>query len=192
MLLEDINEQSVLSFLKDFTLKDCCYLINQAWECITESNVYRAWRKIMCNVEPINILNEEATNENSEITELHEIATSLSYYNGDIEDTIEWLKSDKDEQGFEILNDDEIISKVIQNKSREKIHHEEENEENEEVHHDEESKENEKIHHEEENEENEEVHHDEENKENEEIHHEEKNEENGKTNCNEHFNSQTY
>jgi len=134
MLLEDINEQSVLSFLKDFTLKDC-YLINQAWECITESNVYRAWRKIMCNVEPINILNEEATNENSEITELHEIATSLSCYNGDIKDTIEWLKSDEDEQGFEILNGDEIISKVTQNKSREKIHHEEENEENEEVHH---------------------------------------------------------
>jgi len=162
MLLEDINEQSVLSFLKDFTLKDCCYLINQAWECITESNVYRAWRKIMCNVEPINILNEEATNENSEITELHEIATSLSCYNGDIKNTIEWLKSDEDEQGFEILNDDEIISKVTQNKSREKIHHEEENEENEEVHH------------EEKNEENEEIHHDEENKENEEIHHEEK------------------
>ncbi|KAG8305273.1 hypothetical protein J6590_072748 [Homalodisca vitripennis] len=46
LLLAEKNEESVIEFIKKVNLKDCIYILDDAWESLTETNLQRTWRKL--------------------------------------------------------------------------------------------------------------------------------------------------
>ncbi|KAG8245417.1 hypothetical protein J6590_108198 [Homalodisca vitripennis] len=110
LLLADANEESVVQFAKKLNVKDCSYMIADSWSTMKESNLKNAWNKIL-----------EKTRENIEpkVTDQEDVDEFLELYGEipgfsecDIQDTEDWLTMDND-PGFQILNDEEIVSLVL-------------------------------------------------------------------------------
>lgn len=114
MLLSVDNEESLIDFCKKINLKDCSYMIAEAWSLLTEDNLKRAWNKIFgkegTNVEAENLYFQEIIQLFQEL---------LGFSDCDLNDAEEWMQDDVD-PGYEILSDSEIIAAV---------QHEEEDEE---------------------------------------------------------------
>ena len=51
LLILDESEEGVLSACKKFNIKDCCYMLRDAWKCLTQDNLSRAWKKFLVDKE---------------------------------------------------------------------------------------------------------------------------------------------
>lgn len=114
LLLADRNEESVIEFTKKINLKDCCYMLDDSWKSLTEGNLMKAWN----NLWPRPAINEDENNEGPEPELLGEIADLCNAIPGfeecDLADATEWLNSDINEHGYQIYNENEILSLVTE------------------------------------------------------------------------------
>jgi len=52
LILDDQNyKESFLSFYKKINLKDCCYMLVEAWKCVQNCTLERSWNKLLKQVE---------------------------------------------------------------------------------------------------------------------------------------------
>ena len=50
LLILDESE-GVLSACNKFNIKDCCYMLRDAWKCLTQDNLSRVWEKLLVDEE---------------------------------------------------------------------------------------------------------------------------------------------
>ncbi|XP_043471596.1 jerky protein homolog-like [Leptopilina heterotoma] len=108
LLLDDNSEINVASFPKTLNLKHCCFMVADAWELLTEENLKRAWNKLL-SLET----DSEETIEAQNISEFNEFFSNIpGFADCDADDAIDWINSDANDPGYQLLNDEEIISSV--------------------------------------------------------------------------------
>ncbi|XP_023247529.1 jerky protein homolog-like [Copidosoma floridanum] len=141
LLLNDGTEDGVIEFSKSLNLKHCCYMIADAWDSLTEDNLRNAWKKLWIlpkvtataqtgetaetaetvetEPEPEKEAEEEPEKEresNTEKSDLDEFASLIGNIPGfadcDKDDVEDWLNHDANDQGYQILDDDEIVSSI--------------------------------------------------------------------------------
>jgi hypothetical protein len=117
LLLAERDEDSVISFIKKINIKDGVYMLADAWSSLTKDNLKNGWN---------NLCPEEKENEggncvvNKENDEVEEITSLFNEIPGfeqcETSDAREWLETDANDQGFQILNDQEITDTVKESK----------------------------------------------------------------------------
>jgi len=110
LLSENNNEETVISLSKKLNLKDCSYMLADAWNSLTPENFRNAWNKLLGE-------SYEGTSDSLDTLEadLNEMVDELfpeipGFSECDIEDARSWFEND--DPGFQILNDDEIVSTI--------------------------------------------------------------------------------
>uniref|UniRef100_A0A2S2QZ92 Jerky-like n=1 Tax=Sipha flava TaxID=143950 RepID=A0A2S2QZ92_9HEMI len=99
------------SFWKDYTILDSIYDINTAWRLVKQTTLVKSWRKILPSVE--NTLIGEEEKEVSAF-DLANFSKSLTRgENVDEENINEWINCDANDQGFERLSDEQIVSEAL-------------------------------------------------------------------------------
>ncbi|XP_063233601.1 jerky protein homolog-like [Bacillus rossius redtenbacheri] len=119
------DEELVLANHSKINLKDCCYMVAEAWSLVTALTLRRAWNKLKGLPSEKNKKKESEENEKQEYGEddddkdalsLEEIRKMIVKIPGctevSAEDVGEWMACDTSDPGFQILNDDEIVVSV--------------------------------------------------------------------------------
>ncbi|XP_028147821.1 jerky protein homolog-like [Diabrotica virgifera virgifera] len=107
LLLAEKDEESVIEFVKKVNLKDCIYMLADAWESLTETNLQRAWRKLWPYEEEKDDLEEGDID--GAVNEISEICSTLpGFEECNKDDAMECLAVDSNDSGFQILTDQEI------------------------------------------------------------------------------------
>lgn len=112
LLLAEKDEESVVQFITKLNVKDSIYMLADAWETLTKSNLQRAWRKLWPDEES---RIEENANENEDcvVNEVTEICSTIpGFEQCDENDASEWLAVDDNDPGYQILSDQEIADMV--------------------------------------------------------------------------------
>ncbi|GBO30079.1 hypothetical protein AVEN_3111-1, partial [Araneus ventricosus] len=95
---------------KALTLKDCVYMINEAWESEPEHTSKRSWRKLAPYLENVDQSNDS---DSFPVTELNGLLKQIpGSRNCEEDDVSSWLDCDADDAGFQLMSDDEIIVQV--------------------------------------------------------------------------------
>lgn len=107
-LLADVD---INSFWKNLNIKDAIYAVSRAWDGVKDLHIQRAFSKIMTlneiEVEEVDTVPELSTNV------ICTLAQQVKELTGIEENEIdEWLHCDAHDLGVEMLNDEEIISKM--------------------------------------------------------------------------------
>lgn len=127
LLVEGEDEEGVLAYHKKINLKDCAYMVAEAWSLVKEVTLRRAWNKLKGisteeekdkekkGKEDLEKEREE-TGEDEDDVPLEEFTNILLKIPGCSEvsaaDVGEWMVCDSSDPGFQILNDDELIESV--------------------------------------------------------------------------------
>ncbi|CAB3232818.1 unnamed protein product [Arctia plantaginis] len=119
------DEELVLANHSKVNLKDCCYMVAEAWSLVTAVTLRRACNKLKGLPSEKNKKKESEENEKQEYGEddddkdalsLEEIRKMIVKIPGctevSAEDVGEWMACDTSDLGFQILNDDEIVVSV--------------------------------------------------------------------------------
>ncbi|KAK9759302.1 DDE superfamily endonuclease [Popillia japonica] len=77
LLLAEKEEESVILFVKKVNLKDCIYMLTDAWESLTETNLQRAWRKLWPYDEGKDDDEEEEADIDGAVNEIRDICSTL-------------------------------------------------------------------------------------------------------------------
>uniref|UniRef100_A0A5S6QSY9 DDE-1 domain-containing protein n=1 Tax=Trichuris muris TaxID=70415 RepID=A0A5S6QSY9_TRIMR len=111
LLTKDRSVQSVLDFYKTIILKDCCYMIADSWSSIKQFTLRNSWNNIFVHRK----LNATPGLGNTDM-EMKELLDGLKAVSLSSEceeaDAEMWLSCDRDDPGFQIFGDDEIIEAV--------------------------------------------------------------------------------
>ncbi|GBM06802.1 Jerky -like [Araneus ventricosus] len=100
----------IVQFWKALTLKDCVYMINEAWESVPEYTLKRPWRKLAPYLESVDQSNDSVS---VTVTELNGLLKQIpGCGNCEDDDVSSWLDCDADDTGFQLTSDDEIIAQV--------------------------------------------------------------------------------
>ena len=113
LLILDELEEGVLSACKKFNIKDCCYMLRDAWKCLTQDNLLRAWEKLLVDEE-----REEGGQDELQVDQSAAKFTSIlqeipGCSDVAFEDVNQWLNLDAEDVGFQLFNDDEIVSQAL-------------------------------------------------------------------------------
>lgn len=101
------DDQELTEFKKSLNLKDCIYLSAEAWSNVKEVTLKNAWNKLWPNDEI------ESSEQISEDINLNEIVNNIPQLANCTEEVNNWINSDNLDPGYQNLDDDQIISKVI-------------------------------------------------------------------------------
>lgn len=113
LLLEDGTEGSVVAFSKALNLKHCCYMIADAWDSLTKDNLQNAWKKLWTLSEEPEVEEENINSEQNDIDEFVDLFGIIpGFTDCDKNDAVDWLNGDSTDPGYQILDDDEIISSL--------------------------------------------------------------------------------
>jgi len=108
LLLAEKDEESVIEFIKKVNLKDCIYMLADAWESLTETNLQRAWKKLWPYEEEKDD-KEEKGDIDGAVNEIRGICSTLpGFEKCDKDDAMEWFAVDSNDPGYQILTDQEI------------------------------------------------------------------------------------
>lgn len=106
-LLSSDDAMSVKEFWKLYTIKDAIFNVASAWNDLKVTNLKNGWNKLWPETE------ESEECELVTVDDIVQLCNNLqTSENLTTEDVTEWLECDKLNGGFEILNDDEIISSM--------------------------------------------------------------------------------
>ncbi|GBM04083.1 Jerky -like [Araneus ventricosus] len=95
---------SIVQFWKSLTLKDCVYMINEAWESLPDHTLKRSWRKLAPCLENVDQSNDMGS---VTVTELNGLMKQIPGYGNCGEDDVSsWLDCDVDDTGFKLMGDD--------------------------------------------------------------------------------------
>lgn len=108
LMTDDNNAETLITIFKQTDLKDCAYMAADAWNLVAQTTLQRAWRKLFSieNEPQIETSDDTAT----EITEIIKTVPGLT--DCDLENVKEWLTSDQEDPGYQILTDEEIVAQV--------------------------------------------------------------------------------
>ncbi|XP_050065139.1 jerky protein homolog-like [Aphis gossypii] len=110
LLLNEGTEESVVAFSKLLNLKHCCYMAADAWDNLTEENLRNAWKKLW--VVSVEFEAEEETDLNN-LDDFVDLFNEIPGFNDcNYDDAVDWLATDVNDQGYQILDSDEIISSL--------------------------------------------------------------------------------
>lgn len=120
-LLAEDNEESVVQFSKKLNLKDSCYMLADSWDLLTKENLMKAWNKLW----PESKQSDDDTDENQSETleSVREVVMLCQSVPGfqecDETDAVEWLDLDKNDMGYEILDDNDIVTSMQEPENQE-------------------------------------------------------------------------
>lgn len=129
LLVEGEDEEGVLVNHKKLNLKDCAYMVAEAWSLVKAVTLRRAWNKlkgISTDEEKEKEKKEkeaqekkrEDTGDDEDDLSLEELRNIILKIPGcsevSAEDVGEWIVCDSSDLGFQILNDDELIESVTE------------------------------------------------------------------------------
>ncbi|XP_025409561.1 jerky protein homolog-like [Sipha flava] len=110
LLLNLGTEESVVAFSKLLNLKHCCYMAADAWDNLTEKNLRNAQKKFW--VASMELEAEEKTDLNN-LDDFVDLFNEIPGFNDcNYYDAIDWLATDVNDLGYQILDCDEIISSL--------------------------------------------------------------------------------
>lgn len=113
LLAEDNTEDSVVLFSKALNLKHCSYMLADAWDSLTEKNLKNSWNKLW----PPSVESEQETVEEiprADLPEFVELFNSIpGFTDCNEKDAIDWINNDANDPGYQILDDDEIVSSLM-------------------------------------------------------------------------------
>lgn len=124
LLVEGEDEECVLSNRKKINLKDCAYMVAEAWSLVKSVTLRRAWNKLKgtsTEDEKEKEKAEKEAQENEKETDeddlsLEELRNILLKIPGcsevSAQDVGEWVMCDSSDPGYQILSDDELIENV--------------------------------------------------------------------------------
>ena len=102
-------ELTVIEFWKKLNIKDVMLMITKAWNDIPESTIQASWNKILINQGT----SDEASEESPLVPELlHTLESIHGCGDCDEADVREWITMDSSDQGYQLLDDDEIVRAV--------------------------------------------------------------------------------
>ena len=105
---EDDPELTVVDLWKKLNIKDVMFMITKAWNDIPQSTIQASWNKLL--------VNQDAEGSVEDPPVVHEILHTLESIHGcgdcDEANVREWIAMDSSDQGYELLDDDEIIRTV--------------------------------------------------------------------------------
>uniref|UniRef100_A0A1B6LJJ7 HTH CENPB-type domain-containing protein n=1 Tax=Graphocephala atropunctata TaxID=36148 RepID=A0A1B6LJJ7_9HEMI len=127
LLLENEDEEGIVAQHKKINLKDCSYMVAEAWSMVKATTLRRAWNKLkgISTKEELQKEKEEQQRqkeeeereeENDEVTveEIRDIIINIPGCSEcSAEDVGEWLSCDSTDPGFQILDDDELVQSVV-------------------------------------------------------------------------------
>lgn len=123
---EDSNVEVVLSFFKEINLKECCYMVVDAWDLIERMTLNKAWNRLLNRENENSITNMD----DSILEDINELTLKLQICQDcDDDDMKEWVTCDSNDQGFQIMSDDEIVENILQINEQQEMQ-EDETEEN--------------------------------------------------------------
>lgn len=103
--------ETMLKFFNEINLKDCCYMLVEAWNSVESQTLKRAWNKLLKLT-----LSNSSIKPPDDFKEITEAIKILSIGEGCDEENIkEWLNCDSEDPGFQILTDEEIIDDLNSN-----------------------------------------------------------------------------
>uniref|UniRef100_A0ABM0LX64 Jerky protein homolog-like n=1 Tax=Saccoglossus kowalevskii TaxID=10224 RepID=A0ABM0LX64_SACKO len=105
----DEHEKTLTDCIKSVNLKDACYMIGEAWAEISEVSLKNAWHKLKINLKDSDAV---AFTEVADEIDLPDIASQLGPE--DRNAAIEWMETEEDDPGFQVISDAEIIHSVQQ------------------------------------------------------------------------------
>lgn len=142
--IDEDNVEVVLSFFKKMNLKECCYMVVDAWDLIERKTLSRAWNKVL-NQENENSI---SNTDDSIMEDINKLMLNIQICQDcDGNDVKEWVTSDSNDQGFQIMSDDEIVENILQTQiSEQQESKEDEPEENLDVENDAEPSHDEALH----------------------------------------------
>ncbi|XP_051162408.1 jerky protein homolog-like [Leptopilina boulardi] len=115
---DDTDAQVVLTFFKQMNLKECCYMLVSTWDLVQRKTLNKAWNKILNRNEE----NPAEDTDNFDSGEISEIIKDLQICQEcDSEDLEELLSCDSNDQGFQIMSDDEIVNNLLQANNQKEI-----------------------------------------------------------------------
>lgn len=122
LLLADENEEGTLIYHKNINIKDCCYMVADAWTSVKAITLKRAWNKIngistqqqiQEEKENAELKNNEESDKDTDSMSTENLQNMITKVPGcsecNVEDIEDWLHSDSIDPGFQLLSDDEII-----------------------------------------------------------------------------------
>jgi len=110
LLLNESTEESVVAFSKLLNLKHCCYMAADAWDNLTEENLRNAWKKLWVTSMEFEAEGETDLNNLDDFVDLFNEIPGFNDCNCD--DAVDWLATDVNDLGYQILDSDEIISSL--------------------------------------------------------------------------------
>lgn len=93
--------------MKTWTIKDAIFAVCNAWESVPATTLRLSWAKILDQD-----YDDEENIEDTDIKVCHEIATSIpDFTNVDEDEIVDWLQKHLNEEGFELLSDNDIAAR---------------------------------------------------------------------------------
>lgn len=112
VMMNLLDEVDLMKFWKSFTIKDAIFTVANAWNGVKETNFKRAFYKIMTLEEDETIV--ESEEEEATTTELTALVRSADEFKEVDETEVErWIQCDKNEPGYQLFNDDDIVVQVL-------------------------------------------------------------------------------
>lgn len=112
LLLGDTNdEETIFSTYKKIDLKDCCYMLVEAWNGVKSCTLHKSWNKLL---KPSKDEIETPEHDNEVPSEILDKMSDISVFaDCDKNNVNEWLHVDNDDPGFQLMTDDEIVEKLL-------------------------------------------------------------------------------
>lgn len=108
MLLELVmqhEEDNIIELAKKQNVKDCCLRISSAWDLLTERDIQNSWKRIL-GIESTPYEPEVSVHEANQLLKLLKVCPE--YANCTREMAEAWIKEDYHDNGWEVLDVDEI------------------------------------------------------------------------------------
>ena len=108
LIFEDTKSfNGVIEFLNKWILLDTVYALTNAWSCVTQRTICKAWKNLLGQ----EVLPDSANFQSEELVNMMtKIDSENSYSIADIE---EWVREDFPKPTCKNLNDQEIVAKVM-------------------------------------------------------------------------------
>lgn len=109
LMLQLLEEADFMGFWKSLNLKEAIYAAARAWNGVKESNIKKAFYKIM-TLEDTEVEDDDHLNDGE--LSIENITSIASGINGleeiNKEEIQEWIGCDHEEKGYQIMNDDDL------------------------------------------------------------------------------------
>lgn len=114
LLIATDDEESMFNFAEKFTLKECCYMLADAWDLLSQENMQSNLKMLWGKPEESKLTcPQEEENDLKEFVELFKALPGFS--NCTLENARQWLHIDSSDPADQILSEDEIITSVKDN-----------------------------------------------------------------------------